>query len=100
MEEIPGFLKKLKEKDPDYAENILDMMSKNHEDTALSAKNKLLIAMALDAAHGDINGVKMLSGQARNKGATEQEILETAEVVGTTCGIQGLYIALKGLKEK
>ncbi|MFP4655667.1 MAG: carboxymuconolactone decarboxylase family protein [Methanohalobium sp.] len=67
-------------------------------DGALSAKNKLLIAMALDAGNGDIDGVKALSEHARHAGATEDEIFEVVKVIGSVCGIQGLFYASKALK--
>lgn len=97
MKKAPYFLSSLEEKDADYAKHIKALVQRNHKDGSLPAKIKLLIAMALDAAHGDREGVKQLSKRAYEAGATEKEMLEVAEVVGTTCGIQGLYIALKGL---
>jgi alkylhydroperoxidase/carboxymuconolactone decarboxylase family protein YurZ len=103
MKKTPDFLKTLEEMDAEFTHHIIANLQKNHNDGALSAKTKLLMAMALDAAHGDRNGVIQLSKQAMEAGATEEEMLETAEVVGVTCGLQGLYIALKGLdvfKEK
>ena len=99
MEQVPGFLKKLKEKDADYATHLQAIMEKEQKDTALPAKVKALIIMALDAAHGDRKGVEMLADRARRAGASEQEIVETVELVGNTCGIQGLIVALNGLKE-
>lgn len=98
MKNAPEFLDLLEEKDAEYARHIKANLRNNHEDNALPAKVKLLMAMALDAAHGDREGVDQLSKRAYEAGATEAEMLETAEVVGTTCGLQGLYIALKGLE--
>jgi alkylhydroperoxidase/carboxymuconolactone decarboxylase family protein YurZ len=97
MKKAPEFLEMLEEKDAEYTRHIKANLRNNHEDKALPAKVKLLMAMALDAAHGDREGVDQLSKRAYEAGATEEEMLETAEVVGTTCGLQGLYIALKGL---
>lgn len=100
MSTEPEFLKILKENDPEYAERIKKNLAEERKDSALPAKIKLLIAMALDAAHGDTLGVKMLSKQARKKGATDQELLETIKIVGNTCGIQGLAIAINGYKKE
>ncbi|MBS3748610.1 MAG: carboxymuconolactone decarboxylase family protein [Candidatus Thermoplasmatota archaeon] len=97
MKKAPEFLEILEKKDAEYTSHIKANLRNNHEDKALPAKVKLLMAMALDAAHGDREGVNQLSKRAYEAGATEAEMLETAEVVGTTCGLQGLYIALKGL---
>lgn len=54
--------------------------------------------MALDAGNGDIDGVKALSEHARHAGATEDEIFEVVKVIGSVCGIQGLFYASKALK--
>lgn len=96
--EMPMFLKILKEKDPEYAENLLKNYKKNFSDGALSAKTKTLIAMALDAGRGDTEGVQALSEQARQLGATENEILEVVEVVEGTSGFQGLASATKAFE--
>ncbi|ADI73663.1 Carboxymuconolactone decarboxylase [Methanohalobium evestigatum Z-7303] len=96
--ELPEFLQILKEKDPKYAANLLENFSETQTDGALSAKTKLLIAMALDAGNGDIDGVKALSQHAREAGATEEEILEVIKVIGSVCGTQGLFYATKAFK--
>lgn len=96
--ELPEFLKVLKEKDPEYADNLLKNYEKNFSDGALSAKMKTLIAMALDAGKGDTEGVQALAKQARQLGATEEEILEVIEVVEGTSGFQGLAAAYKALE--
>lgn len=97
MKKTPDFLAEFEEKDAEFISHIKANLARNHQDGALPAKTKLLIAMALDAAHGDKDGVKALSKQAYEAGATQQEMIETAEVVGVTCGLQGFYMALKGL---
>ena len=99
MKQGPNFLTILEEKDAEYASLIKAMIKKENQDTALPAKIKALIIMALDASHGMGMGVKLLAEQARKKGATEQEILETIELVGNTCGLQGLITALNALKD-
>ena len=97
-EQLPEFLRVLKEKDPEYAENLLENHERNFSDGNLSAKTKTLIALALDAANGDIEGVKALAKQAKGMGATEDELVEVAEVVEATKGFQGLATAIKALE--
>lgn len=97
-EELPKFLKILKEKDPEYAGNLLKNYDKNFSDGALSSKTKTLIAMAVDAGNGDVEGVKALANQARKLGATEDELLEVVEVVQGTSGFQGLAAAAVALE--
>lgn len=100
MEELklPEFLQTLKEKDPEYAANLLKNFAETQTEGALSAKTKLLIALALDAGNGDMDGVKALSKHVRQERATEDEILEVVKVIGSLCGIQGLFYASKALK--
>ena len=96
--ELPEFLQTLKEKDPEYAANLLENFAETQNDGALSAKTKLLIALALDAGNGDMDGVKALSEHARKAGATEDEILEVVKVIGSVCGFQRLFYASKAFK--
>ncbi|KXB08636.1 hypothetical protein AKJ55_00610 [candidate division MSBL1 archaeon SCGC-AAA382M17] len=95
--ELPEFLEILKEKDSEYAENILENYEKRFTDEALSAKTKTLIALALDAGNGDVEGVKALTKRAKELGATEDELLEVVEVVEGTCSFQGLAVAIEAL---
>lgn len=59
---------------------------------ALSVKNKLLIAMALDIEAGHANGARSLAAQARKEGATEQEIVEVLQVCFAMGGMQQMSI--------
>ena len=43
---------------------------------AISAKNKLLIAMTVDAVEGAVGGVRALATMALEAGATKEEITE------------------------
>lgn len=67
-------------------------------DGALGAKQKLLIAMALDAAHGAANGVTVLARRAVEAGATKQEIMETLRIVYYISGVGSMYTAAQGLE--
>lgn len=66
---------------------------------ALPMKQKYLIAMALDASHGAVNGVRSLAQQAMQQGATKAEIMETLRVVNHICGAGPLYTAAAALQE-
>ncbi len=98
MQELPEFLEILQNKDPEYANNIVENFSKNLQDGELSAKTKIFIMLALDAGNSDIEGVKNLSKMAKEFGATEEELIEVIEVIGLTCGFQGLATAIEALK--
>ncbi len=66
---------------------------------ALPKKVKLLIAMALDASHGTIEGVRALAGAAIQAGATKEEITETLRVAQYISGVGSVYTAAHALKE-
>ena len=66
---------------------------------ALPLKHKLLIALALDASHGAVNGVKSLAQQAMRQGATKEEIMETLRVVNHVCGVGSIYTAAAALQD-
>jgi alkylhydroperoxidase/carboxymuconolactone decarboxylase family protein YurZ len=68
-------------------------------DGALPKKVKLLMAMAFDAAHGAIGGVRGLAQRAMKEGATKEEIGEALRVAYLMNGVGSLYIGSQGLKE-
>jgi len=65
----------------------------------LSAKEKLLIALALDAAHSSVSGVKSLAQRAMQQGASRAEIMETLRVVNYICGAGSMYTAAAALQD-
>jgi alkylhydroperoxidase/carboxymuconolactone decarboxylase family protein YurZ len=67
-------------------------------DGALPMKTKLLIAMALDAAHGAVGGVKALAQEAMEAGATKKEIAEALRVANYVSGVGSVYTAAHALK--
>mgnify|MGYP001035703633 FL=1 len=66
---------------------------------ALPKKFKLLIAMALDASLGAVEGVKALARSAMKAGATREEILEAVRVANYISGVGSVYTAAQALKE-
>jgi AhpD family alkylhydroperoxidase len=68
-------------------------------DGALPRKVKLLIAMALDAAHGAADGVRSLADQALKAGATKEEIMEAIRVTQYVSGVGSVYTAASGFSE-
>ena len=85
--------------DPGLFKLVTDTKTFAMTDGALSKKVKLLIAMALDAAHGAESGVRSLAVQAKEAGATKQEILETIRVAHYICGVGPVYTAARALKD-
>jgi alkylhydroperoxidase/carboxymuconolactone decarboxylase family protein YurZ len=82
---------------------LYDLVSHSREftfkDGALPAKTKYLIAVALDAAHGAVNGVRALSLQALKHGASNEEIMEALYVSNFISGVGSIYTAAAGLKD-
>jgi alkylhydroperoxidase/carboxymuconolactone decarboxylase family protein YurZ len=68
-------------------------------DGALPRKFKLLIAMALDATHGAVRGVRALAEQAMKAGATKEEIAETLRVTQYISGVGSVYTAADAFKD-
>jgi len=68
-------------------------------DGVLPRKVKLLMAMALDASHGAVEGVKSLTLQAMKAGATKQEIMETLRVAQYISGVGCVHTAARAYKD-
>jgi alkylhydroperoxidase/carboxymuconolactone decarboxylase family protein YurZ len=95
----PGFLEQLEERDPEFGELVSQARAQSRAGGALSAKTKVLIAMALDAGMNRPDGVESLSAAAREQGATDEEILETIELVTSMCGLQGLVTGMHAFED-
>jgi len=89
----------IKKVDNELFENMSKTREMTFEDGALTKKNKLLIALALDAAHGAVNGVKSLASQAMQNGATKEEIMEAIRVSNYVSGAGSVYTAANALKD-
>jgi len=68
-------------------------------DGALPEKIKLLMAMALDAAAGDADGVKSLAERAIKAGATKEEVAESLRVAQYVSGVRSTYTAGRALAD-
>lgn len=86
----PFFVHWLSEHDADVGGDLESMFEKIRADGALPARYKSLLVMALDAAENHGKGVESNADIARQQGASEDEIMETLEVVTLVCGLQGL----------
>jgi alkylhydroperoxidase/carboxymuconolactone decarboxylase family protein YurZ len=85
--------------DPELLKHVGDSNAFALADGALPRKIKFLIAMALDAAHGTVEGTKSLAEQAMKAGATREEIVETIRVAQFVSGVGSVYVAARALKE-
>jgi len=97
MSEHP--LKIFEKLDPELLKLVENTRELALADGALPKKFKLLIAMALDASHGAVQGVKALAQAAMQAGATKEEITEALRVAQYVSGVGSVYTAAQALKE-
>jgi alkylhydroperoxidase/carboxymuconolactone decarboxylase family protein YurZ len=92
-------LKIFEEIDPELLKLVRTTNDFALADGALPRKIKFLIAMALDASEGAVEGVKALAEQAMRAGATKEEIVETIRVTQYISGVGSVYTAARALKD-
>ncbi len=97
MSEYP--LKIFEKLDPELLKLVENTRELALTDGALPKKFKLLIAMALDASHGAVQGVKALAQAAMQAGATKEEITEALRVAQYVSGAGSVYTAAHALNE-
>jgi alkylhydroperoxidase/carboxymuconolactone decarboxylase family protein YurZ len=85
--------------DPGLLKHVGDTNAFALAEGALPRKIKFLIAMALDASHGAVEGTKALAEQAMKAGATKEEIAEALRVTQFISGVGSVYTAARALKE-
>jgi len=96
---MPNPLETIAKLDPDLMKLIENNESLALDDGALSRKDKLLIAIALDASKGAVQGVQSLSLQALDAGATKEEIMDAVRVAQYINGVGCVYTAAAALNE-
>jgi len=77
----PWFVEKYQEIDHEYGKVIIDVTNQAMQTRALDDKTRYLVVLALDALKGADEGVRVVASQAREAGATEQEIQEVLRLV-------------------
>ncbi len=94
-----GPLKIIEKLDVELLKNVEATQALALSDGALPRKVKLLMAMALDASHGTVEGTRSLTQQAMKAGATKEEIMETVRVAQYISGAGCVYTAAHALKD-
>lgn len=92
-------LKVYKDINPKFFEELQAARADVFTDSALPAKTKYLIALALDAAANAPEGVTALGHAALKNGATPAEIVDTVRIAHYICGVGAVYTAARGLQE-
>ena len=90
-------LKIVEKLDPALFKNVNDTRALALNDGALSGKTKILIALALDASHGTVDGVRSLAQAAVHAGATKEEIMDAVRVAKFISGVGCVYVAARAL---
>lgn len=89
----------IKNADPKLYELIGNGRAAAFNESGIPLKYKFLIAMALDAAEGAADGVRVLAMQALSQGATKEEVMEAVRIAHYICGVGSVYTAARGLKD-
>ncbi|MFW6115343.1 MAG: carboxymuconolactone decarboxylase family protein [Thermodesulfobacteriota bacterium] len=92
-------LKVFEQLDPELRNLVRETNAFALADGALPRKIKFLIAMALDAAHGTVEGTRALADQAMKAGATKEEVAETIRVAQYISGVGSVYTAAHAFRE-
>ena len=87
----------LRKNDPEFAGTIAHTI-KAVDGEALDKKTRELIKLAISSILGVEEGVRIHSREARNLGATKEEIAETVRIVFLSTGIPGLYSAINAFE--
>lgn len=97
MSENP--LQVILDKDPEFFELLENTRRLAFSEDGMPMKYKLLIAMALDAASGALEGVKVLAIQAMQAGATKEEVMEAIRIAQYIFGVGSVYTAARALED-
>jgi alkylhydroperoxidase/carboxymuconolactone decarboxylase family protein YurZ len=98
MARVPPHLRPLEEKDPEFAQKLMELLGLTNGEGALGGKIKVLMAMLGDAILGHGEGVAALAARARQLGASEEEIADTIRIAFTAGGVPALVTALRAYK--
>ncbi len=95
----PEIMAILKELNPEWLDLYKASDKVMWTDTALSAKNKVLLAMGILAGRLCGECVEQQMRSAVKHGATKEEILDVLGVVYVTAGAPGVYVCKDALKK-
>ncbi|MGI6515115.1 MAG: carboxymuconolactone decarboxylase family protein [Syntrophomonadaceae bacterium] len=100
MTHIPGFVNEYGTIDGVFFEQVKKVIEMAMAPGALDAKTKVLIVLALDTLKGAAEGVKVLAAQARELGATDQELAEAIRLAYFVAGMDPLKTGLNAFQHR
>ena len=93
MSQPSSYMQLLQVHDAEFAGVVTPVLGAAMAEGALSAKNKTLMILLLDAVRGHHDAVTEMASRARTQGASEAEINETVRLAFITAGVSGLSTA-------
>lgn len=91
---LPWFVDKYMETDREYGLLIQKVVEGAMQPQVLDDKTKHLVVLALDALKGAGEGVRVVARQARESGASEQEIIEVLRLAYFVSGMDVVKTSL------
>jgi AhpD family alkylhydroperoxidase len=96
---LPWFVEKVERYDPEFYKRVKSVVEVAMKPGALDTKTKILITLALDAFKGADQGVKVLAAQAREVGATDEEIAEALRLAYYVSGMDVIKTSLNAFHD-
>jgi len=96
---LPWFVEDFKNNDPEYFLLIKEIVEKAMSPVSLDDKTKHLVILALDAYKGTPKGVKVAAKQAREAGASEQEMKEVLRLAYFVSSMDIIKTSLNAYKD-
>lgn len=97
---LPWFVEHLQENDSEFFPVVKKVVEQAMQVQALDDKTKFLIILALDALKGTEQGVRVVAEQAREAGASEQEIRETLRLAYFVSGMDVIKTGCNAFKSE
>ncbi|KUG03869.1 4-carboxymuconolactone decarboxylase [hydrocarbon metagenome] len=91
---LPWFVEELRKRDPEFFSAVKGVAESAMNTRALDAKTTYLVVLALDAAKNADQGVRVLASQAREAGASEEEIKEVLRLAYYVSGMDVIKTSL------
>lgn len=97
--QVPLFLKPIYDQDPELYSIIKQSLDLVHQDGALEKKYKYLISMVVDALRFHPSGVVACAKEAKEAGATDEQIMEAMRVAFVGGGLPCLLESVEVYKK-
>lgn len=93
------FISAIKDRDEKFFELTKSLQELVHSESAIDAKTKLMISLAVDAAVGADDGVAAISDILRQMGVTDEQIAEVLRITYFTKANSTLVTSMAAFKK-